>query len=133
MIQRRTLGDLLIQSSENFPSRKALVMPNTELSYRQLLLESMAVARGIIGMGVAPRQHVGIFATNGIPLVTGIFGAILANCVAVPLSARHKAHELGYIIDNADIELILTSAADTAVIDFRKILCNALPDLGKAD
>ena len=133
MIQRRTLGDLLIQSSENFPSRKALVMPNTELSYRQLLLESMAVARGIIGMGVAPRQHVGILATNGIPLVTGIFGAILANCVAVPLSARHKAHELGYIIDNADIELILTSAADTAVIDFRKILCNALPDLGKAD
>lgn len=128
-----SLAHILLENASRYPSRKAFVTPDIELSYKALLDESLRVAKGIIALGVAPRSHVGILATNGAPLITAIFGSALANCVAVPLSARHKRHELGYIIENADIEVILTSAADVSVLDFRKTLSDALPDLNKVN
>jgi len=126
-----TLGDLLVQSANRYPDRKAIVFPESHLSYAELLDGAISVARGIIGLGVAPRSNIGLLANNGHELVTGFFGAMLANCVAVPLNARHKAHELGFIIDNAEIALLLTTAADTTHVDFRQVLSIALPSLAQ--
>ncbi len=126
------LADLLVRSADRFPDRKALAMPEFALTYAELLQASADVARGIIGLGIAPRSHVGILANNGREIVTALFGAMLANCVAVPLHARHKSSELGYIIENADLALILTTAADTRHVDFRESLASALPSLAQS-
>jgi acyl-CoA synthetase (AMP-forming)/AMP-acid ligase II len=127
-----TLADLLVRSAARHPTRKALVLPDLALTYAELRDAAIDVARGIIGLGVAPRSHVGILANNSRELVSGIFGAALANCVAVPLNARHKSSELGFIAENADLSLILTTAADTSFVDFRESLLGALPSLAAA-
>ncbi|WP_253185898.1 class I adenylate-forming enzyme family protein [Novosphingobium sp. NDB2Meth1] len=124
------LADLLIRSAARHPDRHALVMPDLTLTYAELRDASIEIARGIIGLGLAPRAHVGILANNSRELVTALFGAALANCVAVPLNARHKSRELGFIIENADLAVILTTAADTRFVDFRSVLAEALPSLG---
>lgn len=124
------LADLLIRSAARYPDRHALVMPDLTLTYAELRDASIEIARGIIGLGLAPRAHVGILANNSRELVTALFGAALANCVAVPLNARHKSRELGFIIENADLAVILTTAADTRFVDFRSVLAEALPSLG---
>lgn len=123
------LADLLVRSAARYPDRNALVMPELTLTYAELRDASVEIARGIIGLGLAPRAHVGILANNSREMVTALFGAALANCVAVPLNARHKSRELGYIIENADLALILTTAADTRFVDFREVLSSALPTL----
>lgn len=129
-----TLGDLLVRSASRFPTRKAVVFPESAMTYDALLDGAVAVARGILGLGVAPRSNIGLLANNGHELVTGLFGTWLANCVAVPLNARHKEHELGYIINNAQIALLLTAASDTRHVDFRDSIASALPSLaGAAD
>lgn len=127
-----TLGDLLVQSASRFPERKAIVFPESAITYAALLDGAVAVARGIIGLGIAPRSNVGLLANNGHELVTGLFGAWLANCVAVPLNARHKEHELGYIINNAQIAVLLTAAGDISHVDFRDSIASALPSLAAA-
>ena len=124
------LADLLIRSAARYPDRQALVMPDLALTYAELRDASIEIARGIIGLGLSARAHVGILANNSRELVTALFGAALANCVAVPLNARHKSRELGFIIENADLALILTTAADTRFVDFRAVLSDALPSLG---
>ncbi len=124
-----TLADLLVRSAARHPTRKALVLPDLALTYAGLRDGAIDVARGIIGLGVAPRSHIGILANNSRELVAAIFGAALANCVAVPLNARHKSNELGFIAENADLSLILTTAADTSFVDFRDSLLDALPSL----
>lgn len=126
------LADLLVRSAATFPDRNALVMPDLTMTYAELRDASIEVARGIIGLGVPQRAHVGILANNSREMVTALFGAALANCVAVPLNARHKSRELGYIIENADLALILTTAADTRFVDFRDVLGTALPTLATA-
>jgi acyl-CoA synthetase (AMP-forming)/AMP-acid ligase II len=127
-----TVGDLLVRSAARFPDRRALVMPGMSMTYAELLDEAAGIARSIVGLGVAPRSHVGLFCNNGRELVTGMFAAMLANCVAVPLHTRHKAHELRYIIDNAELSLLLSAAADTSYIDFRKAIAEALPSVAVA-
>lgn len=124
------LADLLIRSAARYPDRQALVMPDLTLTYAELRDASIEIARGIMGLGLRQRAHVGILANNSRELVTALFGAALANCVAVPLNARHKSRELGFIIENADLALILTTAADTRFVDFRTVLSEALPSLG---
>lgn len=126
------LADLLVRSAYRYPDRVALALPEFSLTYAELRDASVEVARGIIGLGVAPRSHIGILANNGRELVTALFGAALANCVAVPLHARHKSSELGYIIENGDLALVLTTAADTRFVDFRDSLASALPFLSEA-
>ncbi|MCB2050049.1 MAG: AMP-binding protein [Novosphingobium sp.] len=123
------LGDLLIRSAARYPDRNALVMPGFAISYAELLKEAVSVARAIAGLGIGPRANIGLFCNNGPEFLAGFFGAQLANCAIVPLNARHKAHELAYIIDNAEIELLLTAAADTSYLDFREVLTHALPSL----
>ncbi len=126
------LADLLIRSAARHPDRKALVLPTFALTYAQLRDAAIEVARGIIGLGTPPRSHVGILANNSRELVAAIFGAALADCVAVPLNARHKSSELGFIAENADLALILTTAADTSFVDFRASLTGAMPSLAAA-
>lgn len=126
------LADLLVRSAARYPDRPALVMPDLTLTYAELRDASIEIARGIIGLGLGARTHVGILANNSRELVTALFGAALANCVAVPLNARHKSRELGFIIENADLALILTTAADTRFVDFREVLSAALPSLGES-
>jgi fatty-acyl-CoA synthase/long-chain acyl-CoA synthetase len=126
------LADLLVRSAARHPDRKALVLPHFALTYAGLRDSAIDVARGIIGLGVAPRSHIGILANNSRELIAAIFGAALANCVAVPLNARHKSSELGFIAENADLSLILTTAADTSFVDFRESLTGALPSLAAA-
>lgn len=123
------VGDLLIRAAARHPDRKALVLPDAELSYAELLDRSVAIARGLIGLGLEARSHVGLMLNNGPEMVAAFFAIHLANCVAVPLNTRHKARELQYIIANADLRAILTSAADTSYLDFRDLLVTALPSL----
>ncbi len=127
-----TIGDLLVRSAARHPARKALAMPELTVAYGELLAEAVEVARGIVGLGIAPRSHIGLFCNNGREFVAGFFGALLANCVVVPLNARHKAHELTYIIDNGRIALLLSAAGDTSYLDFRTVLGDALPSLASA-
>lgn len=125
------LADLLVRAANMHPERTAFVMPDVRLSYDELLSEANRIAKGIVALGIAPRSHIGILANNGVPLVASIFGVALADCVAVPLNARHKELELGYIVEDADLRLILTSAEDTSHVDFRRNLQDALPGLAQ--
>jgi acyl-CoA synthetase (AMP-forming)/AMP-acid ligase II len=127
------MADLLLRSAARFPDRKALVLPELTMTYADLRAAAVNVARGLIGLGLPERSHVGVLANNSEELVAGLFGALLANCVAVPLNARHRPAEFGFIIENADLAAILTTAADTRFVDFRQSLLGALPGLAEAD
>ncbi|SFV02643.1 class I adenylate-forming enzyme family protein [Pseudoduganella namucuonensis] len=129
-----SIPDLLVRAARAQPLRDAVVFPDASKSYRQLLLDAVEVARGLHALGVKRGDHVGLLAVNCPEFVDALFGISLLGCVAVPLNARHKASELGYIIDNAQLTAVLTTAAEGQYVDFCQLLCEALPSLsGAAD
>lgn len=127
-----TIGDLLCRGAAHVPARSALTFPDTHLTYGQLYDDAAAMARGLIGLGVAPGSHVGLFMPNCPDFARAFFAITLAGGVVVPLNTRHKAVELGYIISNADLVVIITSDEGGGYVDLPRQLTEALPGLDAA-
>jgi fatty-acyl-CoA synthase/long-chain acyl-CoA synthetase len=120
------IGDLLIRAAQLHPERDALVLPHARITYARLYERSVDVARGLMALGVPRGAHVGLLMANSVEFAASLFGIALAGCVAVPLNARHKPSELGYIIDNAELVAILTTSGANDYVDFATVLEQAL-------
>ena len=57
------------------------------------------------------------------------FAIAMCGAVIVPINARYKAAEIGYVIENADLVTVLTTAAIAEQVDFVERLESALPGL----
>ena len=121
-----TLGDLLVRAAQSQPTRDALVLPNQRATYEQLNERALQVARSLLGLGVQPGEHVGLLIPNCIEYAECLFGIALLGCVAVPLNARHKSNELGYIIRDAELVVVITSAHADDPVDFSAVLAETL-------
>lgn len=124
-----TLGDLLVRAAQARPDRDAFVTPSERINYYDLLAQAEAIARSLVAMGLQQGDHVGLLLPNSVAYVAGFFGISLAGCAVVPLNARHKATELGYTIQHAELRAILTSRHPEDSLDFPQLLQDALPSM----
>ncbi|GAA4535085.1 class I adenylate-forming enzyme family protein [Pseudonocardia xishanensis] len=131
-IEVSTIGDLLVRSARRHPQRAALVLPGERYTFAELHRRARTVARGLLALGVRPGERVGLLASNSVEYVEGFFGISLLGAVVVPLNARHRASELGYIVEHADLRAVLTTARPDEYVDFTEILRAGLPSLGAA-
>lgn len=127
-----TVGDILARGAFLHPERDAVVFPEQRFTYGDLQGRAVNVARALLALGVHPGEHVGLLAANGIEFIEGFFGASLIGAVVVPLNARLKGEELGYIIENADLVTLLTTSGADDYVDFTEVLHEALPSLKAA-
>ncbi|MTE00291.1 AMP-binding protein [Paracoccus sp. YIM 132242] len=126
------LGDLLVRAATLRPDRDAVVFPNRRCSYAELLTGAERFARGLVALGIGPRDHVGLLAANSVEFLEGLFGALLLGCVVVPINARHRAVEIRHIVVNAELRAILTTSSDDEYVSFTELLTDALPSLEQA-
>ena len=111
------------------PERDALVFPEERFSYSELLEGARHIARGLSELGVRPGDHVGLLMPNCQEFVEALFGVSLLGAVIVPINARYKLTELGYVIENADLVVVLTSNVIEEHVDFTEVLRVSLPSL----
>lgn len=131
-IQVLPIGELLLRAARLHPDRAAIVFPEERCTYAALAQGAMQTARSLVAAGLRPGDHVGLLAVNSIEFVEGLFGALLAGCVVVPLNARHRAQEIGYIVRNADLKAILSTSDVNEYLSFTELLNAALPGLADA-
>jgi fatty-acyl-CoA synthase/long-chain acyl-CoA synthetase len=124
-----TMGDLLLTAADRFPDTLALVFPDSEHSYAELAARSLLRARSLQAMGVKPRDPVGILMHTCPDFVEIFFAAALCGAVIVPINARYRAAELGYVLENGDIVTLITTDAIAEQVSFVDRLNAALPDL----
>src|SRR6204780_1312486 len=124
-----TLGDLLLDASDRYPDRPALIFPDSRRTYAQLVANAMRIARGLRAMGVKPRENVGILMPTSPALVEMLFGVALCGAVAVLINARFRSGELAYVIENADLVTLLTTDAIAEQVNFVERVNAALPTL----
>lgn len=129
LIEVSTLGDLLLRAASIQPDRDALVLPDERISYGELAKRALQVARGLSALGIPPRSNIGILVPNSIEFAEALFGIALHGSTAVPLNARHKETELGFIIHNAGLVAVLTSFDARDPVPFPDLLEAALPSM----
>src|SRR6476620_11585693 len=117
-ITATTMGDLLLRTAQRRPEHEALVFPHARFTYGEVADRAIHVARGLAALGVRRGSHVGLLMPNSPDFVFGFFGIQLLGAVAVPLNTRYRARELAYVIENADLEVLLTSDIVDEQVDY---------------
>ncbi len=106
-----SLADLFEVVADTVPGRLALVAGPDRLTYGQLDGRANRFAHYLADQGVTPGAHVGILAYNRAEWVEAMIGSYKARAVPVNLNYRYVAPELRYVIDNADLEVLVFERA----------------------
>jgi 3-oxocholest-4-en-26-oate---CoA ligase len=106
-----SLADLFEVVADTVPDRLALVAGAARLTYRQLDERANRFAHYLGDQGVATGAHVGILAYNRAEWAEAMIGSYKARAVPVNLNYRYVAPELRYVIDNADLEVLVFERA----------------------
>ncbi len=101
------LADLFELVVDTVPDRTAVVAGRVRLSYRELDTRANRFGNYLIGLGLATGSKVGILAHNRSEWLEAMIGCFKARMVPINVNYRYVAAELHYIIDNADIELLV--------------------------
>ena len=128
-IQVTTIGDLLLTAADRHPDAEALVFPDMPDHLCAARARAIERARSLKALGVRPREHVGLLLPTCPEFVEFFFAIALCGAVAVPINARYKPHELGYVIENGDLVTIVTTAQIADQVNFVMRLDGALPGL----
>ncbi len=124
-----TMGDLLLTAADRDPDKLALVFPETRYTYRELADAALRRARSLQALGVKPRDHVGILMHTCPEFVELYFAIAFCGAVIVPVNARYKSAEIGYVVENADLVTLITTESIAEQVNFVERLEQALPDL----
>lgn len=127
-----TWGDLLVNAAQRWPDHDAVVFPDRRSTYADLLNGAIHRARSLRALGIEPRDHVGILMPNLIEFVELLFGVALLGAVAVPINARYKEVELRHVVENADLDILITTDLIAEHVDFVDLLHRSLPELAGA-
>ena len=121
------LADMLLNACDRVPAKEALVFPTGRKYYEQVAASVMMRARGLIGLGIRPGDHVGILLPSGIEFVETLFAVAMVGGISVLMNARYKAPEVAYVASNADLAAIVTNGQCDEHVDFVRRLNEAFP------
>jgi fatty-acyl-CoA synthase len=123
------LADVLLMAWDRFPEKEAFVFPTERKSYDAVVHSVLHRARGLIGLGIQPGNHVGILLPSGIEFIETLFAVAMVGGVSVLMNARYRAPEMAYIAENADLVAIVTNSQSDTFVDFVARLTEAFPSL----
>ena len=121
------LADVLLRTWDRVPNKEALVFPTGRKSYDAVVKSVFQRARGLIGLGVKPGDHVGILLPSGIEFVETLFAVSMVGGISVLMNARYRAPEIAYVTDNADLVAIVTNSEADDFVDFVARLTESFP------
>lgn len=125
------LGDMLLKSWDAAPENEALVFPAGRRTYDDVVQSVLLRARGLMGLGIKPGDHVGILLPSGIDFVETLFAVSMIGAVAVLMNARYRAPEIAYVVENADLVAVVTNSESDQFVDFTTRLAEAYPAIAE--
>ena len=121
-----TLGDLLVKATQKYNDSDMLIFPERRVTYTQMHDMAYRRASALVAAGLGPGSHIGILMANCIEYVEYLMAIQLIGGMAVPINARYKSSELAYVLENADIDLVVTHDQVSEYADFAELIQQAL-------
>ncbi len=104
------LHELLLRSAAVVPDAPALTYQNQTLPYGDLATAAERFADGLLRLGVARGERIGIYVEKRPEFVVAAFGALAAGAVFVPINPVLKAEQVAYILRDCNVRVLVTSA-----------------------
>ncbi|NCB07021.1 MAG: AMP-binding protein [Bacteroidia bacterium] len=125
-----TLGEILEKWAIETPEHEFMVYPDRGLrfTYKQFNERVDNLAKGLLYIGVAPGDKVGIWAKNVPDWITFMFATAKIGAILVTINTSYKIAELEYLLKNADVNT-LCLADGYRDSDFVEMIFRSVPEL----
>ncbi len=105
----QSISQLFEEMVKTHPEKVALIRDEVQLTYRQLSQRSNQLAHYLRRQGVGPEKRVGVCMERGVDLVICLLGILKAGGAYVPLDPNYPPDRVAYLLDDAQVTLLLTS------------------------
>lgn len=120
------LHDLVTRTAEARPERLALSCGSESISYGGLAEAIVQFAGACVRLGLRRGDRIGVYLEKRIDTVTALFGAAAAGCAFVPLNPVLKAGQVGHILRDCGVRMLVTSPERLALLDDTLRACGEL-------
>ncbi len=118
-----TVGDAIRRVAERFPERDAVVAchQNVRLTWREFDREIDRVACGLAGLGLKPRDRVGLWSANCAEWILIQMACARAGMVLVNVNPAYRSHEVSFVLKKSKMRALALWEKD-ARADYGAIL-----------
>ncbi|MDP2881180.1 MAG: acyl-CoA ligase (AMP-forming), exosortase A system-associated [Azonexus sp.] len=120
------LPELISLAAERNVAAPALTYSKATLSYGELHEAITRFASGLLGLGLQRGERVAIYLEKRFETVIASFGAPAAGGVFVPLNPLLKAEQVGYILRDCNVRMLVTSPERLALLQETLPSCHDL-------
>ncbi len=100
--------ELFEAQAKETPEAVAVVSDGAALTYGALNAKANRLARRLRRLGVGPDVLVGLAVERSLDMAVGLLGVLKAGGAYVPLDPTYPKERLAYMIESADLALVLT-------------------------
>jgi acyl-CoA ligase (AMP-forming) (exosortase A-associated) len=120
------LHQLIQDTAKRDSSLVALSYKDQALDYGSLSDQIGRAAGAFAGLGLKRGERIGIYLEKRLEMVVAMFGAAAAGCVFVPINPVLKPRQVGYIMRDCNVRLLVTSKGRAGELQDEIAAC---PDL----
>jgi acyl-CoA synthetase (AMP-forming)/AMP-acid ligase II len=107
-IPQRLLGEALLISAENFPSKTAIIAKSEEYSFSELKESAEKLAKYLSVSGIKRGDRVAIYMNNSWQSIVSIYAITLAGGVFLVINPQTKADKLSYILNDSGAKTLIS-------------------------
>src|SRR3989441_509371 len=104
---RQALGSLPADAARRWGAREALSFQGRRWTFAELSERVDRVARGLMGLGIAPGEHVALWMVNLPEFIDAAFAVMKIGAVLVPINTRFRTEDLAYVLAQSDASTLL--------------------------
>ena len=124
------IGKFFEKMVEKQPDHEFIVYPdrNLRFTYKEFNERVDNLAKGMLAIGIKPKDHVGIWAKNVPEWLTYMFATAKIGAAIVTVNTAYQSHELEYVLKQSDMKALAMTDAfrDTSYLD---IINELVPEL----
>ena len=117
----RVINDFFTRQLKVRADKEAIVFKDKRIKWTDYDRETDRAAMGLLKLGVKKGDRIGIYFPNCLELIFNIIGCAKIGAVAVPIAWRFTAQELKFLLNNAEISVVIMAAGFMGM-DFVKTL-----------
>ncbi|NET57683.1 MAG: AMP-binding protein [Symploca sp. SIO2E6] len=106
--REKCIHQLFEEQVEKTPDAVAVVFEQQKLTYSELNSKANQLANYLQKLGVVPESLVGICVERSVEMVVGLLATLKAGGAYVPLDPSYPPSRLNYMIEDAQLSIILT-------------------------
>src|SRR6478609_2406349 len=106
-----TIGDNFDRNAAAHPDREALVdlSSGSRWTYGQLRADVLALATGLLAVGIEKGDRVGIWAPNCGEWTLVQFAVAQVGAILVPINPAYRTHELRFVLNHSGVRLLVAA------------------------